>query len=140
MQAFTPMLCWRSHSHLEDVVRAMHRQRNVFDPARQLEPGEYGNREFLVEEKLDGERIQLHKQGNKFQYFSRQVCFVFRETGQGGLETDDRGYRRATDYTWLYGENASAGSLTPFLGDALHEDVEELGSLCTLVSRLRQPS
>lgn len=91
MQAFTPMLCWRSHSHLEDVVRAMHRQRNVFDPARQLEPGEYGNREFLVEEKLDGERIQLHKQGNKFQYFSRQVCFVFWETGQGGLESDDRG-------------------------------------------------
>ncbi|GAA5885480.1 hypothetical protein JCM3774_003364 [Rhodotorula dairenensis] len=71
MQAFKPMLCWRSHSHLEDVVRAMHRQRNVYDPARRLEPGEYGNREFIVEEKLDGERIQLHKKGDRFQYFSR---------------------------------------------------------------------
>ncbi|GAA5981421.1 hypothetical protein JCM10908_004104 [Rhodotorula pacifica] len=104
MQSFKPMLCWRSHSHLEDVVKAMHRSRNAFDPSRQLEPGEYGNREFIVEEKLDGERIQLHKQGKRFQYFSRH----------------------AKNYTYLYGENATSGSLTPFLGDAIDDEVEEV--------------
>lgn len=104
MQKFSPMLCWRSHSHLEDVVKAMHRARSGFDPARQLEPGEYANREFILEEKLDGERIQLHKRDKQFKYFSR----------------------KAKEYTYLYGENASTGSLTPCLGDAIHEDVEDV--------------
>ncbi|GAA5955325.1 hypothetical protein JCM8115_001915 [Rhodotorula mucilaginosa] len=104
MQKFKPMLCWRSHSHLEDVVKAMHRARSGFDPARQLEPGEYANREFILEEKLDGERIQLHKRDKQFKYFSRH----------------------ANDYTYLYGEDASTGSLTPCLGDAIHEDVEDV--------------
>lgn len=27
----------------------------------------------MIEEKLDGERIQLHKKGEKFQYWSRYV-------------------------------------------------------------------
>lgn len=72
-ESFTPMLCWRSHTHLEDVVKAMHRQRSALDPNRKLEPGEYGNREFILEEKLDGERIQLHKQGDRYKYWSRCV-------------------------------------------------------------------
>lgn len=76
MQKFKPMLCWRSHSHLEDVVKAMHRARSGFDPARQLEPGEYANREFILEEKLDGERIQLHKRDKQFKYFSRCVVIL----------------------------------------------------------------
>jgi len=30
-----------------------------------------GGKTFWIEEKLDGERIQLHKQGRRFQFFSR---------------------------------------------------------------------
>jgi len=30
-----------------------------------------GGTTFWIEEKLDGERIQLHKQGRKFRFFSR---------------------------------------------------------------------
>ena len=31
---------------------------------------------FVMEEKLDGERIQLHKRGNEFFYCSRRVLLV----------------------------------------------------------------
>lgn len=31
--------------------------------------------EFFIEEKLDGERMQLHKRGNEYLYFSRSVNF-----------------------------------------------------------------
>ncbi|BGP52608.1 DNA ligase (ATP) [Rhodotorula sphaerocarpa] len=103
-ESFTPMLCWRSHTHLEDVVKAMHRQRSALDPNRKLEPGEYGNREFILEEKLDGERIQLHKQGDRYKYWSR----------------------KAIDYTNLYGDRPTQGSLTPFIQQAIDDKVEEV--------------
>lgn len=32
-----------------------------------------GERNFIIEEKLDGERIQLHKRGAEYLYCSRQV-------------------------------------------------------------------
>ncbi len=55
-----------------------------------------GGREFLLEPKLDGERCQLHylrvdSQTGKFKYWSR----------------------RGTDYTFLYGQDRTEGSLTP---------------------------
>jgi DNA ligase-4 len=31
---------------------------------------------FLIEEKMDGERIQLHKKGNEYKYISRCVLAV----------------------------------------------------------------
>jgi DNA ligase-4 len=31
---------------------------------------------FIMEEKLDGERIQLHKRGNEFYFCSRQVRYA----------------------------------------------------------------
>lgn len=36
-------------------------------------------RAFIIEEKLDGERIQLHKRGNEFFYCSRYAaaCSLF---------------------------------------------------------------
>ena len=51
--AFAPMLCKRPTKTIEDTVKEM------------------GGSEFLVEEKLDGERIQLHKRGNEYFYCSR---------------------------------------------------------------------
>lgn len=52
-QAFAPMLCKRPTKRIEDTVKLM------------------GGKEFIVEEKLDGERIQLHKKGNQYFYCSR---------------------------------------------------------------------
>ena len=31
-----------------------------------------GNQSFYIETKIDGERMQLHKQGDCFMYFSRR--------------------------------------------------------------------
>ena len=52
-RAFTPMLCKRPTRLLEDSVKDM------------------GGRTFIIEEKLDGQRMQLHKRGNEYFYCSR---------------------------------------------------------------------
>jgi DNA ligase-4 len=52
-QAFAPMLCKRPLQAIEDTVKKM------------------GGSEFFIEEKLDGERIQLHKRGSEYFYCSR---------------------------------------------------------------------
>jgi hypothetical protein len=53
------MLCKRPTKKIEETVREM------------------SGSEFFIEEKLDGERIQLHKRGNEYLYFSRSVIFSF---------------------------------------------------------------
>ncbi len=50
------MLCKRPTGNIEDSVKDME------------------GHTFFLEEKLDGERIQLHKRGNEYFYCSRSVC------------------------------------------------------------------
>ncbi|KAF8325377.1 ATP dependent DNA ligase domain-containing protein, partial [Cantharellus anzutake] len=78
---FQPMLCGRTKT-LRDAVKLG----------------------FFMEEKLDGERLQLHKRRNEFFYCSR----------------------KGKDYTYLYGGNRSEGSLTPFIVDAFHSKVKDV--------------
>ncbi|KAI5121896.1 hypothetical protein M0805_001100 [Coniferiporia weirii] len=85
-QAFAPMLCKRPGLRLEDSVKDM------------------GGQPFIIEEKLDGERMQLHKRGNKFFFCSR----------------------KGKDYTYLYGGDNSSGSLTPYISHAFDDRVEEI--------------
>lgn len=54
---FAPMLCKRPTKTIEMTVKEM------------------GGTEFIIEEKLDGERMQLHKRGNEFFYCSRSVLY-----------------------------------------------------------------
>jgi DNA ligase-4 len=49
------MLCKRPTRKIEESVREMQ------------------GRKFIIEEKLDGERILLHKRGNEYLYYSRSV-------------------------------------------------------------------
>ncbi|GAA5858831.1 hypothetical protein JCM8547_005005 [Rhodosporidiobolus lusitaniae] len=100
---FRPMLSWRA-KQLKDVVKAMKRNRPNRGPEFVLRPGEYNDDEFIIEEKLDGERIQMHKIGDQYSYHSR----------------------KAKDYTYLYGESHTTGSLSPFLQDAFVDGIEEL--------------
>ncbi|GAA6040368.1 hypothetical protein JCM8097_007579 [Rhodosporidiobolus ruineniae] len=102
-RVFRPMLAWRSNN-FNDVIKAMKRGRPRRDPDYQWRDGEYRDDEFMIEEKLDGERIQLHKIGDEYQYHSR----------------------KAKDYTYLYGKDYEEGSLTPFLQDALIDGIEEV--------------
>ncbi|CCH62051.1 hypothetical protein TBLA_0G01040 [Henningerozyma blattae CBS 6284] len=61
------------------------------------------NNDFFIEEKMDGERIQLHymNYGETVKFFSRH----------------------GTDYTYLYGNDKSAGTIAKFL--RLHKNVKE---------------
>lgn len=56
-RAFTPMLCKRPGPKLEETIKDME------------------GRQFIIEEKLDGERMQLHKRGNEYFYCSRPVTY-----------------------------------------------------------------
>ncbi|OAX43215.1 DNA ligase 4 [Rhizopogon vinicolor AM-OR11-026] len=85
-RAFAPMLCKRPTHKIEDSVKEMQ------------------GRKFIIEEKLDGERIQLHKRGNEYFYCSR----------------------KGKDYTYLYGQHVGQGSLTPFIDSAFDERIDDI--------------
>ncbi|KAF5388657.1 hypothetical protein D9757_004750 [Collybiopsis confluens] len=85
-QPFAPMLCKRPTKTIEHTVKEM------------------GGSEFYIEEKLDGERMQVHKRGNEYFYCSR----------------------KGKDYTYLYGKHIGTGSLTPYLAKTIILDGEML--------------
>lgn len=87
-------------------------------PYAQEDPYHYAQDEFIIEEKLDGERIQLHKIGDSYHYFSR----------------------KAHDYTYLYGKDAieGSGSLTPFIAETFFSDIVECVSVFGLASEQRR--
>ncbi|CAG8658863.1 19827_t:CDS:10, partial [Dentiscutata erythropus] len=61
---------------------------------------------FWIEEKIDGERIQLHMKNGRYEYFSRQG--------------------KATQYTYMYGSNKYEGALTKYIHSCIHEGVQEI--------------
>jgi len=71
-----------------------------------------GNKEFYIETKYDGERIQIHKDGNKYKFFSRN----------------------GFDFTDDFGASPSEqGKFTSFLADGLKSDVRTAildGEIC----------
>lgn len=60
-----------------------------------------GNSPFYIQTKLDGERIQLHKDGDVYKYFSRN----------------------AFEYTQQFGGSPLQGSLTPYIHNAFKSNV-----------------
>ncbi|KAG8751329.1 DNA ligase (ATP), partial [Ceratobasidium sp. 423] len=92
---FQPMLCKRSKT-LVDAVKLI--QGHMEKPA-----SKDSSRQFVIEEKLDGERMQLHKRGNAYFYSSR----------------------KGTDYTHLYGAHVGIGSLTPYIHSAFDDRIED---------------
>ena len=86
------MLCNRNKNDFEDIVKAM--------GSSKKQP-----KEFLIEEKLDGERIQLHKRGEEYRYFSR----------------------KDKNYTYLYGVDRTSqdGALTPHIWQCFDPRVGE---------------
>ncbi|THG99158.1 hypothetical protein EW026_g3144 [Hermanssonia centrifuga] len=85
-RSFAPMLCKRPTQRIEQTVKEM------------------GGGKFFIEEKLDGERMQLHKRGNEYFYCSR----------------------KGKDYTYLYGKHVGIGSLTPFIDNAFDPRIEDI--------------
>ncbi|XP_077585084.1 DNA ligase 4 [Stigmatopora nigra] len=60
-----------------------------------------GNSPFYIETKLDGERIQLHKDGDVYKYFSRN----------------------AFEYTQQFGGSPLEGSLTPYIHNVFKNNI-----------------
>ncbi|KAF8273171.1 ATP dependent DNA ligase domain-containing protein [Lactarius quietus] len=85
-KAFAPMLCKRPTGNIEESVKDME------------------GHTFILEEKLDGERIQLHRRGNEYYYCSR----------------------KGKDYSYLYGSHLGTGSLTPYIDAAFDKRVESI--------------
>ncbi|XP_077997197.1 DNA ligase 4-like [Glandiceps talaboti] len=79
---FSPMLGERAH--VDEVEKIMN------------------NRSFYIEIKLDGERMQLHKDGDDYKYFSR----------------------RSHDYTHVFGASPLDGSLSPYIANCFKSDVK----------------
>lgn len=123
-KAFRPMLCKRNERDLQHIVRLM------------TEPGGpegKTHQDFVIEEKLDGERMQLHKRGSEYRYWSR--CGGHYPNHQGVSLTafpKCAPLRKDKDYTYLYGKTPDEGSLTPWIHSAFHQNVEEseLGFHC----------
>ena len=84
------MLCKRPTGHIEESVKDME------------------GRTFFVEEKLDGERIQMHKRGNEYLYCSRLVlrllkyCHLNLYQERKGLYVSLRKPRRDRQFDALY--------------------------------------
>ncbi|KAH3685936.1 hypothetical protein WICPIJ_003090 [Wickerhamomyces pijperi] len=78
LQAFAPQLSKKIASNYSKIISRC-----------------FNNEPFIIEEKMDGERIQLHysEYGKDIRYFSR----------------------KSTDYTYLYGRNKKEGCISPYL-------------------------
>ncbi|KAG6886219.1 DNA ligase (ATP) [Termitomyces sp. T159_Od127] len=97
------MLCKRPTKKIEDTVKEM------------------GGSEFFIEEKLDGERMQLHKRGNEFFYCSRSESSI-----ECAYEVLTQHFRKGKDYTYLYGKHVGTGSLTPFIDKAFDPRIDDI--------------
>lgn len=84
---FSPQLAFHPKSSYEEIVKAF-------------------NGEFFIEEKLDGERLQLH----------------MKRTGEEPLDFTFRFYsRKGTDYTENYGADMTSGTLAPYMREVIDE-------------------
>ena len=73
-RAFAPMLCKRPTDKVEETVKEMQ------------------GRKFIIEEKLDGERMQLHKRGNEYFYCSRYcIMTTLRQNASYIIRIKERG-------------------------------------------------
>jgi len=106
MSCFQPQLAQFQKRSLDDAVKAMNLTPE--DPV------------FWIEEKLDGERMQMHYDNGKFMFWSR----------------------KAKDYTRLYGSCFDDGSLTRHLRGAFDTGVKRYIRsylICYLLSILTKP-
>ena len=103
-RSFLPQLCYRSPSSSHEAVAKLVGAPN----------------EFVMEEKLDGERMQLHMRGNGAQwvYWSRKAKDYSELIFTVVLDqADGRAY--------LYGAHVGEGSLTQYIANAFQDNVKK---------------
>jgi DNA ligase 4 len=75
--------------------------------------------ELYVETKLDGERVQIHYQNTSFRYFSRFIILYRRFSCANNYFSCRNGF----DFSSAYGSDATSGSLTSRLVQAILPNV-----------------
>ena len=92
------------------------------------------NHMFWVETKLDGERLQMHVDTTRgdFRWFSRYLVAPRCPDSNTFLIVH---FRKATDYTRMYGENKYSGSLTPYIYDCFTLRVKRYNFCCIACPR-----
>lgn len=101
---FLPQLAHKIVKNYPNLVKQM-QQLSPMDSKFQKQFNDLNlNQKFIIEEKMDGDRMVLHKKGKFFKFYSR----------------------RLKDYSFLYGENFEIGSLTKYLGNAFPNNVDSV--------------
>ena len=101
---FKPQLAEKLSTGYDTVVKKL-QKKEPMDPQYEAKYTAMGlESKFYIEEKMDGDRMLLHKEGNNFKFYSR----------------------RLKDYSFLYGETFQFGSLTKYLRDAFVQNVNSV--------------
>lgn len=101
---FSPQLAHKHVKSYSNLVNQMKSMTEMDQGFQKLCNSMNLSEKFIIEEKMDGDRMVLHKSGKSFKFFSR----------------------RLKDYSFLYGENFEIGSLTKYLGNAFPESVDSV--------------
>ncbi|RLV95937.1 DNA ligase 4 [Spathaspora sp. JA1] len=101
---FKPQLAQKVTSSYLKVIKNLQKLTEMEPPMEKLFQSLDLKDKFYIEEKMDGDRMVLHKQGHNFKFYSR----------------------RLKDYSFLYGENFEFGSLTKYLTDAFPKNVDSV--------------
>lgn len=101
---FKPQLAEKLSSNYDIVVRKLQKKQPM-EPQYEAKFKQLQlENKFYIEEKMDGDRMLLHKEGGRFKFFSR----------------------RLKDYSFLYGESLQFGSLTKYLRDAFANNIDSI--------------
>jgi DNA ligase-4 len=76
--------------------------------------------EFVMEEKLDGERMQLHMRGNGAQW-----VYWSRKAKDYSTSLFTVVVYRADERAYLYGAHVGEGSLTQYIANAFQDNVKK---------------
>lgn len=103
-RSFLPQLCYRSPSSSHDAIAKL-----VGAPG-----------EFVMEEKLDGERMQLHMRGSGAQwcYWSRKAKDYSQWRIRPYVPVAER-------IAYMYGAHVGEGSLTQYIASAFQDNVRK---------------
>lgn len=101
---FKPQLVVKLNSNYNVVVRKLQKKQPMGPQYEQKFTQLELEDKFYIEEKMDGDRMLLHKEGSRFKFFSR----------------------RLKDYSFLYGESFQFGSLTKYIRDAFANNIDSI--------------
>ncbi|RCK55455.1 DNA ligase 4 [Candida viswanathii] len=101
---FKPQLAGRVNTSYKALVKKLQKKHDM-DPQYEAQFNKMDLQDkFYIEEKMDGDRMLMHKDASEFKWFSR----------------------RLKDYSFLYGESLQLGSLTKNLRNAFAGNVQSV--------------